>query len=89
MGVSPFFATRGYDPIISVNPDIEVTDLRARHFAVHLDENHNFLREHMKDAQVSVSHTRTKTAWNPLSFVLEIGFICVLTIFVRIRPPAN
>jgi hypothetical protein len=37
-GVSPFFATRGYDPLIAVYPDAEVTDLRAKHFAVNFDE---------------------------------------------------
>jgi transposase InsO family protein len=44
-GVSPFFATRGYDPIIAIHADAEVTDLRARHFAINFDENHKFLRE--------------------------------------------
>jgi len=28
-GVSPFFATRGYDPSIAISPEAEVTDLRA------------------------------------------------------------
>src|SRR5882757_5063954 len=28
-GVSPFFATLGYDPLITIHPDIEVTDLHA------------------------------------------------------------
>jgi len=28
-GVSPFLATRGYDPLIAVYPDAEVTDLQA------------------------------------------------------------
>lgn len=54
-GVSPFFATRGYDPLIAVYPDAEVTDLRARHFAVNFDEMHRFLCDRMKDAQDSMS----------------------------------
>ena len=54
-GVSPFFTTRGYDPLIAVYPDAEVTDLRARHFAVNFDEVHKFLRERMQDAQATMS----------------------------------
>ena len=50
-GVSPFFATRGYDPLIAIHPDAEVTDLRAKHFAVNFDEVHRFLRDRMSDAQ--------------------------------------
>ena len=37
-GVSPFFATHGYDPLIAVHPDAEVTNLCARHFAVNFDK---------------------------------------------------
>jgi transposase InsO family protein len=44
-GVSPFFATRGYDPLIAVHPDAEVTDLCAKHFAINFDEVHRFLRD--------------------------------------------
>jgi len=50
-GVSPFFATRGYDLLIAVFPDAEVTDLRAKHFAINFDEVHKFLRDRMKDTQ--------------------------------------
>ena len=32
--------TRGYNPLIAVHPDAEVTDLQARHFAVNFDEIH-------------------------------------------------
>ena len=51
MGVSPFFATCGYDPLISVYPDVKVTNLHAKHFAMNFDEVHKFLRDRMKDAQ--------------------------------------
>ena len=37
--------------MISVYPDVEVTDLRAKHFAMNFDEVHKFLRDRMKDAQ--------------------------------------
>jgi len=53
-GVSPFFATRGYDPLIAVYPDAEVTDLHAKHFAINFDEVHKFLRSRMQDAQDSM-----------------------------------
>ena len=56
-GVSPFFMTRGYNPLIAVHPDTEVTDLRARHFAVNFDEIHRFLRDHMKEAQDTMSQS--------------------------------
>jgi len=51
MGVSPFFATRGYNPLIAVYPDTEVTDLRAWHFAINFDEVHKFLHDCMQDTQ--------------------------------------
>ncbi len=44
-GVSPFFANKGYDLLIAVHPDAEITDLRACHYAVNFDELHQFLRE--------------------------------------------
>ena len=56
-GVSPFFANRGYDPLIAIHPDAEITDLRARHYAINFDEIHSFLRDRMKDAQEVMSRT--------------------------------
>lgn len=50
-GVSPFFSTRGYDPLIAVFPEAEVTDPRAKHVTINFDEIQKFLRERMKDAQ--------------------------------------
>src|SRR5258706_1558987 len=44
-GVSPFFATCGYDPLIAVFPDAEVMDLCAKHFAINFDKIHKFLQE--------------------------------------------
>jgi len=55
-GVSPFFATCGYDPLIAVYPDAKVTDLRAKHFAINFDKVHKFLRGHMQDTQDSMAH---------------------------------
>jgi hypothetical protein len=56
-GVSPFFATKGYDPLIAVCPDAEMTDLRARHFEINFDEIHRFLRDRMKDAQDAMTQS--------------------------------
>ena len=56
-GVSPFFANKGYDPLIAVHPGAEITDLRARHYAVNFDELHKFLRDRMKDAQDAMTRT--------------------------------
>jgi len=49
--VSTFLATRGYEPLIAVQPDADVTGLRAPHFAINFNEVHRFLRDRMKDAQ--------------------------------------
>ena len=67
-GVSPFFATKGYDPIIAVHPDAEVTDLRARHFAVNFDEIHQFLRDRMKDAQDAMTQSANLERMRPPPF---------------------
>ena len=67
-GVSPFFATRGYDPLIAVHPDAEVTDLRARHFAINFDEIHRFLRDRMKDAQDAMTQSANLERMQPPPF---------------------
>ena len=43
MGVSPFFMTCGYNPLIAVYPDAKVTDLCTKHFAMNFNEVHKFL----------------------------------------------
>jgi len=55
-GVSLFFVTHGYDPLIAIYPDAKVTDLCAKHFAINFDEVHKFLRGRMQDAQDSMAH---------------------------------
>ena len=67
-GVSPFFATRGYDPLIAIHPDAEVTDLRARHFAINFDELHKFLRDRMKDAQDTMARYANRDRQTPPPF---------------------
>ena len=67
-GVSPFFANRGYDPLIAVYPDAEITDLRARHFAINFDEIHQFLRDQMKAAQASMARYANRDRLAPPPF---------------------
>jgi hypothetical protein len=67
-GVSPFFTTRGYDPLIAVYPDAEVMDLRARHYAINFDEVHKFLRDRMKDAQDSMVKFANRELMTPPPF---------------------
>jgi len=55
-GVSLFFATHGYNPLIAVYPDAKVTDLCAKHFAINFNEVHKFLHGCMQDTQDSMAH---------------------------------
>ena len=64
-GASPFLATRGY---IAVHPDAEVTDLRARHFAVNFDEMNKFLRDRMQDAHDTMSKYANQDRIEPPPF---------------------
>jgi len=54
-GISPFFATCRYDPLIAVYPNAEITDLCTCHFAVNFNEHHKFLRDCMKEAQETMT----------------------------------
>ena len=67
-GVSPFFANKGYDPLIAVHPGAEITNLRARHYAVNFDELHKFLRDCMKDAQDAMTRTANQDRMVPPPF---------------------
>ena len=67
-GVSPFFATCGYDPLIAVYPDAEVTDLRARHFAINFDKVHKFLRDRMQDTQDTMTRYANQDRLEPPPF---------------------
>src|ERR1700726_788738 len=51
MGVSPFFANKGYHPNISVYPECEVTLAHAQELTVDLDELHQELCTQIADAQ--------------------------------------
>ena len=51
MGISPFFANKGYLPNITVHPELEVTSAKAKEFAVNLDDLHQELRTQISEAQ--------------------------------------
>src|ERR1700719_3111432 len=51
MGISPFFANKGYHPNISVYLEREVTSVCARELTVDLDELHQELRTQIANAQ--------------------------------------
>ena len=67
-GVSPFFATQGYDPLIAVHPDAEVTDLRVHHFAVNFNEMNKFLHDRMQDAHNTMSKYANQDRIEPPPF---------------------
>ena len=51
MGISPFFANKGYHPNITVHPELEVTSAKAKEFTVNLDDLHQELRTQISKAQ--------------------------------------
>jgi len=67
-GISPFFATHGYDPLIAVYPDAEITDLHACHFAVNFNKHHKFLCDHMKEAQETMTRYANQDHLTPPPF---------------------
>jgi hypothetical protein len=67
-GVSPFFTTHGYDPLIAVHPDAEVTDLHTKHFTINFNEVHQFLHDQMKDTQDTMSQFANQQCMAPPPF---------------------
>ena len=51
MGVSPFFANKGYHPNLAVEPNTLVPSAEAQQFVAELDELHNELKENISQAQ--------------------------------------
>ena len=51
MGVSPFFANKGYHPNLAVEPNTPVPSAEAQPFVAELDELHNELKENISQAQ--------------------------------------
>ena len=56
-GISPFFANKGYDPAITVHPEVDVANVYARNYVVDLQELHEFLREQITYAQTRYKET--------------------------------
>lgn len=51
IGVSPFFANKGYHPNITICPEIDIRSDWAQDFVVDLDKIHTFLQEEIANAQ--------------------------------------
>jgi hypothetical protein len=51
MGVSPFFANKGYHLNISIHPDRDLSSAWAWEYAIDLNELHQFLQNDMSYAQ--------------------------------------
>ena len=51
MGISPFFANKGYHPSITVHCDQDLVSSTARHFVTDLEELHTQLRKTISVAQ--------------------------------------
>jgi len=76
-GILPFFAMRGYDPLIAVYPDAEITDLRACHFAVNFNKHHKFLHDRMKEAQETMTRYANQDRLAPPPFrVGDRVYVC-------------
>jgi len=87
-GILPFFATRGYDPLIAIYPDAEITDLCACHFAVNFNKHHKFLHDCMKEAQETMTHYANQDCLAPPPF--RVGdWVYVCTDHIRTNRSAH
>ena len=50
-GISPFYANKGYNLVISIHSDRDITSARAWDFVTNLDELHQVLWENISEAQ--------------------------------------
>jgi transposase InsO family protein len=50
-GVSPFFANKGYHPVLDIHPECNVASLCTCEFATNLDKLHKHLADSLKLAQ--------------------------------------
>jgi hypothetical protein len=51
MGISPFFANKGYHPNLLIHPKWDLTSTRTCEFSVNLDELHQELQKQIAEAQ--------------------------------------
>jgi hypothetical protein len=56
-GISPFYANKGYDPLLAINPELNVANTYARDYVVDLHGLHEFLREQITSAQSTYKET--------------------------------
>src|SRR6202795_67349 len=50
-GVSPFFANKGYNPLISIHPERDLASMRAKDFVIDLNDLHQELCTRIAEAQ--------------------------------------
>ena len=67
-GISPFFANKGYDPRLEIHPERDIASLRARDFAVNLEELHEVLRTQISAAQKRYSDSANSRRESPPIF---------------------
>ena len=51
MGLTPFYANKGYHPSITIHLKCNIASTRAQDFAVDLDDLHQQLQSHISDMQ--------------------------------------
>ena len=63
MGLTPFYANKGYHPSITIHPKCDIASTRAQDFVVDLDNLHQQLQSHISNMQkrYSVSADRRRT----------------------------
>ena len=68
MGVSPFFANKGYDLAITIHPKYELASSRAHQFVTDLSELHEELRKAILSSQEQYQHFADKNRIPPPNF---------------------
>ena len=68
MGLTPFYANKGYHPSITVHPECNIASTRAQDFVVDLDDLHQQLQSHISDVQKRYSVSADRCWTPPLDF---------------------
>ena len=87
-GVSPFFATKGFHPDMTVHPERDLASVRARDFTVDIDELHVMLREQIRHAQAKYSEQANNRRTPPPDFAVG-SQVYVSTEHLRLSRPTR
>ena len=68
MGLTPFYANKGYHPSITIHFECDIASTRAWDFAVNLNDLHQQLRSHISDMQKRYSVSADWRWTPPLDF---------------------